>query len=248
MEHLLSKRLYRPIGIGAAVIFSSLWILQSKSYYVFTLYPVLFAAGSVKVSELLQQKHRFGYYSIIGLLAVTSALMISFSTPVLPIDTFVSYADIDKEENGRIILAGDYADMFGWEEQVQLAGSIYQSLSFTDRENCVIWAENCVIWAENYGEACAPKILGKQYCLPNPISRHGSFWLSGYDNPDAAVWISLSNERESVEYVFSDIQLVKIIYHKYAIDEENGIPLYLCRKPKRDIHQWRADYEPDIFN
>ena len=90
------------------------------------------------MSQLLKQKRRFGYYSIIILLAVTSAPMIPFSTPVLPIDTFVSYADIDKEENGRIILTGDYADMFGWVEQVQLVDSIYQSLSPTDRENCVI--------------------------------------------------------------------------------------------------------------
>jgi len=28
------------------------------------------------------------------------------------------------------------------------------------------------------------------------------------------------------------VELIKIITHKYAIGEENGMPLYICRKPK----------------
>jgi hypothetical protein len=39
-----------------------------------------------------------------------------------------------------------------------------------------------------------------------------------------------------------------MIYHPYAIGEENGIPLYLCRNPKVDIPAWWKAYEPYIFN
>lgn len=92
------------------------------------------------------------------------------------------------------------------------------------------------------------KIIGKKYDLPNPISRHGSFWSWGYGNDEAKVWISLGNETESVEYIFEEVDLVKMIYHKYAIGEENGIPLYICRKPKMEIKQWWKDYEPYIFD
>jgi hypothetical protein len=42
---------------------------------------------------------------------------------------------------------------------------------------------------------------------------------------------------------FADYKLVKIIKHKYAIEEENNIPVYLCRKPKINLQQngnhWR---------
>ena len=168
------------------------------------------------------------------------AFFIPDLTPILPIEQFVKYADVE-ENNGRFELTSDYADMFGWEEQVKLVDSVYQSLPPNERNNCVLWAEN-------YGEAGALKILGKKYDLPNPISRHGSFWSWGYGNKDADVWISLGNETPSVEYVFEEVELVKIITHKYAIDEENGIPLYICRKPKIDIEQWWADYEDHVFD
>jgi len=131
----------------------------------------------------------------------------------------------------RMALPDDYADMFGWEEQVRLVDSVYQSLTPIEQAHCVLWAEN-------YGEAGALKILGKQYGLPKPISRHGSFWTWGYGQEDATVWISLGNEPSSVKRVFEEFKLAKMIYHPYAIGEENGIPLYICRQPKWNIQQW----------
>lgn len=230
---------YRAIGITALVIFSTMWILNSKAYYVFAIYPVLFASGSVAIEFLLKKWHNLMYVIALIVLA-PSIYFIPQLTPILPIEKYVEYAEL-KEENGRVELTGDYADMFGWEEQVALVDSVYQLLSSSERENSVLWAEN-------YGEAGALKILGKKYNLPNPICRHGSFWQWGFDNKNASVWISLGNEKPAVEYAFEDVELVKMIHHKYAIGEENGIPLYLCRNPKVDIKQWWKDYEEYIFD
>ena len=241
LYYLFNSKEYKAVGIAAAIIFMSMWLLQAKSYYVYGLYPVLFAAGSVQISRYLANKKPFWLYGIAVLLLLPVIDRLPYLTPILPIDSFVDYADLKEDENGRIILTSDYADMFGWEEQVQLVNSVYQSLSKEEQQNCVIWAEN-------YGEAGALKILGKKYRLPNPISRHGSFWKWGYQNTDAAVWISLGNEKGSVESIFEEVELIKIIHHKYAIGEENGIPLYLCRKPKVAIAAWWKAYEPYIFD
>ncbi len=230
---------YRIVGIASVVIFITMWLLNAKAYYVFAVYPVLFAAGAVKIESLFSGKPIW-VYPIAIITLVPSIYFIPELTPILPIDRYVEYADL-KEDNGRVELTGDYADMFGWEEQVKLVDSVYQSLSPKEKNNCVLWAEN-------YGEAGALKILGNKYHLPNPISRHGSFWTWGHGNKDADVWISLGNEQESVEYVFEDIELVKIITHQYAIGEENGIPLYICRKPKVNIEKWWKDYEEHIFD
>ncbi|WP_422081439.1 ArnT family glycosyltransferase [Ulvibacterium sp.] len=230
---------YRTIGIASIVIFSTMWLLNSKAYYVFAIYPVLFASGSVKLESLLYKKPIW-VYAIAAVTLVPSVYFIPRLTPILPIEKFVEYSQIE-EKKGRIELTGDYADMFGWDEQVKLVDSVYRSLSPKEKGNCVLWAEN-------YGEAGALKILGKKYDLPNPISRHGSFWTWGYGNKDADVWISLGNEKESVAYVFEEIELVKTITHRYAIGEENGIPLYICRKPKINIQKWWQDYEEHIFD
>ncbi|SNR34556.1 ArnT family glycosyltransferase [Lutibacter flavus] len=230
---------YRTIGIASLVIFCTLWLLNSKAYYVFAIYPVLFAGGAVKLEFLFSKKPMF-IYAITLIVLLPSIFFIPESTPILPIEKYVKYAQLE-EKNERVALKGDYADMFGWQEQVKLVDSVYQQLSPKEKNNCVLWAEN-------YGEAGALKILGKKYNLPNPISRHGSFWSWGYGNKDAIVWISLGNEKPSVEYVFEEVELVKIITHKYAIGEENGIPLYICRKPKIDIEKWWKDYEAHIFD
>ena len=230
---------YKAIGIAALIIFCTMWLLNSKAYYVFAIYPVLFASGSVKIESLLKKRPSL-IYVVAMIILIPSIYFIPKLTPILPIEKYVEYANL-KEENGRVELTGDYADMFGWEEQVKLVDSVYQSLTVKEKENCILWAEN-------YGEAGALKILGKKYNLPNPISRHGSFWQWGFGEKNARVWISLGNEKPSVEYVFEDVKLVKIIRHKYAIGEENEIPLYICRKPKIDIEKWWKDYEEHVFD
>ncbi|MEM8907613.1 MAG: glycosyltransferase family 39 protein [Bacteroidota bacterium] len=238
---LINQKLsaYRALGIACLVIFFSMWGLQSKSYYLFALYPVLFASGAVQIESWLSTKPILVYLIAAGIF-LPIVPFIPRLTPVLPIEQYVRYAD-KAVVDGRVELTGDYADMFGWEEQVQLVDSVYQSLSKTEQQNCVLWAEN-------YGEAGAIKILGKKYGLPTPISRHGSFWLWGYGDPTAQVWISLGNEQEAVEHVFEEVHLVKTIRHRYAIDEENNIPLYLCRQPKVDIPTWWKAYEAHIFD
>ena len=233
----LSK--YRSVGIAVIVIFSTMWLLHSKAYYVFAIYPILFASGAVIIEYLLIKRSNWVY--VIAFITLTPSIyFIPELTPILPIEKYVAYAQLE-EKNGRIELTGDYADMFGWEEQVKLVDSIYQSLSPKEKSNCVLWAEN-------YGEAGALKILGNKYNLPNPISRHGSFWSWGYGNKSAEVWISLGNEQASVDYVFEEVELIKMITHKYAIGEEQNIPIYLCRKPKIDIEKWWKDYEAYVFN
>ena len=236
-----SLQTYRPVGIAFLISFFTFWIMNAKAYYVFAAYPVLFAAGAVQIEMWLKHRPKWTY-GVAAILFLPAIPFIPQATPLLPIETYVEFMDKDVNDEGRVELTGDYADMFGWEEQVALVDSVYRSLLSE------YGPEEIGIWAENYGEAGAVKILGDAYGLPDPISRHGSFWLWGYGNKNASVWISLGNEKKSVEYVFEDVQLVKIITHPYAIDEENGIPLYICRDPKIDIDQWWQDYEKNVFD
>ncbi|MEP2570342.1 MAG: glycosyltransferase family 39 protein [Balneola sp.] len=230
---------YKSVGISFLVIFFTMWILQSKAYYFFAAYPIVFAAGAVKIEQLLSSKPKWNY-AVVAVLIIPVIPYIPQLTPILPIESYVEYTGKPLVD-GRVELTGDYADMFGWEEQVALVDSLYQ-------EYCTDGTTKCVIWAENYGEAGAIKILGDKYGLPDPISRHGSFWLWGYQNKKANLWISIGNETGSVNSVFEETELVTRIYHKYAIGEENGIPVYLCRNPKVDIEQWWKDYEKKVFD
>jgi len=231
---------YKTFGVATVVVFLSMWMMQSKAYYFFAIYPILFAAGAVKIEKLLQRKPKWNY-AVAAVLILPGIPFIPGAIPILPISTYVRYLDLKPEENGRVIITDDFADMFGWEEQVEVVDSLYHSFSLKDREKCMIWAEN-------YGEAGAIEILGEKYNLPSPVSSHGSFWSWGAGNTKAEICISIGNEKNAVERVFHDFKLVKIIKHKYAIGEENNIPLYICRNPKIDIKQNWKSLEKHVFD
>lgn len=231
---------YKVFGIAAVVIFIVMWSMQSKGYYLFALYPILFAAGAVKVEKLLHNSPKWNY-AVASVLFLPVIPFIPYDIPVLPISAYVSYLDLKPEKDGRIVLTDDFADMFGWEEQVQLVDSIYRSLPSNERKKCMIWAEN-------YGEAGAIEILGKKYNLPNPVCANGSFWSWGTGNTNGEICISIGNEKKVVERVFSTFKLVKLIKHKYAIEEENNIPVYLCSNPKINLNQKWKLLESHVFD
>ncbi|MBX9887212.1 MAG: glycosyltransferase family 39 protein [Flavobacteriaceae bacterium] len=231
---------YKVMGIAAVVTFIVMWFMQSKEYYFFAMYPILFAAGAVKVERLLQCSPKWNY-AVAAALFIPIIPFIPHAIPVLPISTYVSYLNLKPEDDGRVILTDDFADMFGWEEQVQLVHNLYKSLPSSERKKYMIWAEN-------YGEAGAIQIIGKKYKLPNPVCAHGSFWSCGTGNTKGEFCISIGNEKRVIEKFFKTCKLVKMIKHKYAIDEENNIPVYLCSDPKIDFIQNWSLLESHVFD
>ncbi len=231
---------YKSIGITFIIVFFAMWFLKSKAYYFYAVYPVFFAFGAYKIEKMLINKNAL-FYSMVSVLVLISFYFIPEAIPVLPIETYVDYKNIKPEEDGRYILTSDYADMFGWEKEVEIVDSVYHSLSKTEKEECIILAEN-------YGEAGALIVLGEKYNLPKPVCSHGSFWLWGTGNTSGETTITLGIEKEIIEKVFEDYQLIKIIHHKYAIDEENNIPVYLCKKPKIKIKKIWPSLESHVFD
>jgi hypothetical protein len=231
---------FRVVGISVVVIFFLMWALKAKPYYFFAAYPVLFAAGAVMLDRIFSRKPII-QYAIALLMFVSIVYYIPRLIPVLPIEQFVEYREIEPDSAGRYILTGDYADMFGWDEQVNLIDSVYQALPANERDAAVIWAEN-------YGEAAAIKVLGDAKDLPDPFCVSGSFWTFGPPPSEYPVCISLGNEAESVNRVFEDVRLVRMITHRYAIDEENNIPVYVCKKPRINFRQRWPELKKYVFN
>ena len=231
---------YKVIGITFILVFFTMWFLKSKSYYFYAIYPVIFAFGAYKMEKIFENRNVI-FYSIVSFLLIISAYFIPEAIPVLPIEKYVVYKNIQPEANGRYILTGDFADMFGWEEQVEIVDSIYKSLPEIDKKECIILAEN-------YGEAGALTVLGEKYNLPKPVCSHGSFWSFGTGNTSGKVIITLGIEKQVIEDMFEEYQLVKTIHHKYAIDEENNIPVYLCRSPRVNLKNIWPSLESHVFD
>jgi hypothetical protein len=233
---------YKPLGILFLVSGLILFVAKGRGYYFYAAYPVLLASGSVWIGNSFTNNKFTWLVPIYGLIILTACIFYLPSlTPILPIEEYVEYDKIQTNKEGRLEeFTNDYADMFGWEEQVALVDSVYRTLSETEKSNCIIWAEN-------YGEAGAIAHLGKKYNLPKPACKHGSFWLWGTESNDGEIAISVGNEDDAVDYFFEEKVLIKTIKHRYAIDEEHNIPLYLCRKPRTKLKDYWPQYESFIF-
>ncbi len=145
---------FRYIGISVLAIFLMMWFLSAKSYYFYAAFPVLFAVASVQLENWIESSN-WKVIVVTGFLLLPMIPYVPKMTPILPIETFTSLYDIEKSDT-HYELTGDYADMFGWEEQVEIVDSLYRSFPEDVRTNIVIWAEN-------YGEAGAIHILGDKY-------------------------------------------------------------------------------------
>jgi len=234
------QRNYQWIAISTAIAFIIFLLFKSKSYYVFSIYPVLFAAGSVQLEAWL--RNRKAIWSIL----LTASIILPFApflpevASILPIEKHIAYLEIEPVDE-VYPLTGDFADMHGWPEQVALVDSIYKSLSQDDQAKTTIWAEN-------YGEAGALLILGAELDLPTPISTHGSFWFWGSSNPNTEIWITVGIERDWAHARFSSVTLVRHIKHPYAIHEEQNIPVYLCKNPRQNFHIYWQGLRAYVFN
>lgn len=231
---------YQSIGISSVIIFVLMWYMQSKGYYFYAIYPLLFAAAAAKTEQLFK-RHPSWNYAIAAILIFPVFFYLPKAIPILAIDKHLAYENLKPDASGHYKLTGDYADMFGWEEQVKLVDSAYRSLSNADRVQCLIFAGN-------YGEAGAIGILGQKYGLPHPVCANGSFWLWGAGNTSGEVAIVIGVEKKFVEQMYAESQLVKTIRHPYAVDEENNIGLYLCRQPKINLKQIWPSLESRIFD
>jgi hypothetical protein len=222
------------------VVFTIIFSLSGKAYYLLPIYPILFAAGAVSVENYFTDRKKVWLViPVFIFIALGNLSTIPYAIPILPIEDFKGYANFMKGkynlteplrwENGRLYdNRQDYADMFGWEEKAQETAGIFHSLSPTEKENCVILASN-------YGLAAALEFYRKKYQLPEVISFVGSYYLWGPVNREPEIYLALGFSPEDLKPYFDEIEPVKIIIHPLA--RENNIPLLLCRYPRGSITQ-----------
>ncbi|MEM6725013.1 MAG: glycosyltransferase family 39 protein, partial [Bacteroidota bacterium] len=123
----LKRPKYRWIAISTLLVFFSMMLLKAKSYYVFPIYAVLFACGSVQLEIWLEKVKPIWTYVVAASILGPFIYFIPEVAPILPIEQYVKYKGIENP-NVWEDLEGDYADMHGWHEQVALVDSLFHSL------------------------------------------------------------------------------------------------------------------------
>ncbi len=228
---------YRLLGWSYLVVLTEMLILKGKIYYLAPVYPMLFAAGAVWMeARIRQRKWNWLKPALVSALMISGLVVAPLALPLLPVDAMVRYckfwgvAGVRVENHDLGKLPQLFADMFGWEDQVSTVAGVYRSLPVQERAKCAILASN-------YGEAGAIDYFGPAYGLPKAISNHNSYYLWGPRGYWGEVVITVGLTAEDLQPLFNDIEKATTVSNEYAMPDENNIPLYICRKPKKSLQE-----------
>lgn len=241
--HKEGKR-YRLFGLMYIVIFTVMVITNAKVYYLSPMYPLMLSVGAVAVRKYIRQlKLNWLKPVIVSVVALSGIFTMPFAIPVLSVETFIEYQNFlglsppQEERNEVGLLPQHYADMFGWEEMVEMVAGVYQRLRPEEQSECVIF-----VW--NYGEAGAIDLFGEKYNLPQATCGHNNYWLWGPPKDrtgDVTIIFGTSSDvKRSLEDLsphFEEIAHEATFTCTYCMPYENDRPIFICRKAKRTIQE-----------
>lgn len=223
-------RPYRVLGIAYLVVFAILVINgHSKAEYLSAAYPMLFAAGGVWLDRFFSDPSRgWGAPAYAGLLAVSGIAFAPFMLPILPVGTYIAYAErigvTPSSAEGAQLgqLPQFYADMFGWPEKTAAVAQAYYRLTPAEQARCAIFADN-------YGRCGALDFFGSHYGLPRSIGKHNSYWVWGPGDHTGDLVLVLGGNLQDKQEVFSRVDIVGTVQSQYCMPYENNLNIYLCR-------------------
>ena len=238
---LLRERKWRVLGLTFAIFFVLMEVAHAKDYYLFPIYPLVFAAGGVVVELWLQDRAAWTRVAAVAILVLLTLPLFPLFTWMLPPERLLAYQGAlgikpaKQEVHMQSLLMQPIADQFGWPEMASEVAGIYNSLPPDERAETGIWAGN-------YGEAGAINLFGPRYGLPTAYSRHQNHWYWG---PPPQVYKNLIVIEWSLDDVKDNCSSYQAFEHnnRFGMGEENQ-PIYLCRGVKFDIQKiwWHSHH------
>ena len=230
LVYLLRKRRWRVLGLTFAIFFATMEIAHAKDYYLFPIYPLVFAAGAVVIERWLDNRASWMHPAVLGILVLLALPLVPLFTWMLPPQTYLAYAHAlgFKQQKAEVHHEGPLpqpiGDQFGWPQLAADVAQIYSSLPPDLRSRTGIIAGN-------YGEAGAIDLFGPKLGLPTAISDHQNHYYWGPPKGSYDAFIVIQWDQDDVERLCKSWEAPVTHYNEWGMGEENR-PIYLCRGPK----------------
>lgn len=224
---------FRALGVGFLVVLTVMLSTNAKPYYLAPAYGALLAAGAVTI-ERASQTRRWLSWAVGVVTATLGVLLAPLARPVLPVETFVRYAQAlgvsgsSGERARQGPLPQFYADRFGWDALAQTVAGVVQKLPPGEREQVCVFGQN-------YGEAGAIDFYRERYGLPPALSGHNSYWYWGTGTCTGQVMIVIGGDREGMDAAYEEVEEAAVHRAPLAMPYESELVIYLGRRLKRPI-------------
>jgi 4-amino-4-deoxy-L-arabinose transferase-like glycosyltransferase len=231
---LLRDRRWRALGLSFVIFFAIMLAAHSKDYYVFPMYPMVFAGGAVAIERWTAPRSRWLRAAIVTLIVAGGFVLIPLATWILSPDQYIAYEKAigfkpqKAEVHHDALLPQPIADQFGWRGLAQDVAAVYDSLPPDERARTGILTGN-------YGEAGAINLFGPSLGLPRAYSRHQNHWYWG---PPTDQYTNLIFLQFSLQDVQDNCTTFETFPHseRFGMAEENT-PIYLCRGAEFDLRK-----------
>ena len=236
-------RKYSVLGYAYLVVLLEMILLHGKIYYLAPVYIMLLACGAVWWErKIFVCAGAWLKPAVLAPIIVSGIIAAPLAMPILPVAAAVKYCaffgvrEVKVENVPLNSLPQLFGDMFGWPEQVQAMAHAVQSLPAHERSRAALLAYN-------YGEAGAIDYFGKRYGLRKAISGHNQYGAWGPRGASGDVVIAIGFAKARLDRAFGDVQAFATISPEYALPEESGLTIYICRQPRQNLaaswEQWK---------
>lgn len=235
---------YRAFGWLFVIVFLFLFVAKSKIYYLAPAFPMLLAAGSAVIEDLLQQRgSRWPKAAIPAVLVLGGMVTAPIALPILPIgrvDAYVgrmTFGALDKVYE----VTGTWHDQFGWENQVATAARVFEGLSPEEQADCMILVSN-------FGQAGAIDLFGEAYGLPKATTVHQNyfFWGPGPASGDLAIAYGIAPD--FLRILFKEVEQRATITCKECMPYENNLGVFVCRKARLPLREIWPEFRIIAFS
>ena len=213
---------FRMIGWMYAVTLVLFSLAKGRGYYVSGAYPMLLAMGAAATEGWLARRGALVRRGVPALYFAALAVCGGYiAAIILPLASSGPLREFALKNNG------DLREEFGWEELVNTAAGIRDSLPAEQRASFGIVTFN-------YGEAGAIEMLGGERGLPPPISLTNSAWLRGYPSPPPTTLLVIGLDAEDANALFTGCRLAGHNGNRFNLKNEESEyhpDLFLCGPP-----------------
>ena len=222
---LVSKhgRPWRPVGFLYLFALMLFLVAEGRFYYLAPAYPMLFAAGSLRMEMWLGGMPERRVLFMKGMTAVLMIAGTLFGSvlmlPLAPINSPLW--------NFRSGIHDNFSEQIGWQELTHTVATIHRSLPPPKVPTAVLTG--------NYGEAGAINLYGPALDLPQAISGINSYWYLGYGPVAPQRVIILGYSPADATRIFHDCRMAGEITNRFGVENEETRfhrEIFVCGEPK----------------
>lgn len=213
---------------------------HGKDYYLFGVYPVMFAVGA-GVLSLKIPRWAIGVW--LALAAAQFAIVLPVVLPVMRpyrLEFLLNHSHLRPRPDETAAIGAPLTQMFsdemGWPELEKHVATVYDALPAADKQKAAILAES-------YGEAAAIDFFGRADGLPQVIGGGNQYYVWGPRGADGSVLIIVNGDAEKWRGACNDLEVAGTFGVPLAMPYERDRPILVCRGLRRNLEQTWPDFQ-----